>query len=164
MVETPFLLWILIVGLIMPIIALATMGIRYAFFLNAAQLAVHAAAQAKSFQQDYPPDMSAQTRAQQMARTSCESFKGVTLNTVTTSIVITPVAAGAASAQTTKLTGPAFEENNIYQIQVLLDGELNPIIPVPSGTLGINVPGLTAPYPVQTTAKAVSENPQGLNL
>lgn len=164
MIETPLVLWILIFGMIMPTIALATMGIRYAFFLNAARLAVHSAAQAKSFQKDFPPDLSAQTRAQQTAKTSCESFSGVTLNTVTTSIVVTPVAAGEPIAQTAKLAGPAFEENNLYQLQVKLDGQLNPLVPVPSGVVGINVPGLTAPYPVQTSAKEVSENPQGLNL
>lgn len=164
LVETPFALWILIAGLVMPLICLATIGIRYTFFLNAARQAVHAAAQAKSFQQDFPPNLSSQTLAQQTATTCCKAFSGVTLNSVTTYIVITPVQAGSSpTQQTTKLSTPADEENNVYQIQVQLSGQLNPFIPLPGFVFGFKIPGLTDPYPIQTFAKEPSENTQGLS-
>lgn len=162
-IETPLALWIVIVCLIIPMIVLATAGIRYAFFLNAAQQAVRAAAQAKTFQQDFPPDFSATTLAQRTAQTACQAFSGVTLNSVTTSIVITPVSAGSPSTQTSKLSQPASEQTNLYQIQVQLVGQINPLVPLPVAAFGIHIPALTDPYPIQTYAKAVAENTQGLD-
>lgn len=162
-IELPFALWIVLLGLVMPLIILATIGMRYTFLLNAAKEAVHAAAQAKSFQQDYPPDLCAQTVAQKTAKMCCQGFSGVTLNTVTTSIVITPVS-GTPSTQTTKLAAPASEDGNVYQIQVQLDGAISPLVSLPGGVFGLSVPGLTQPYPITTFAKEMSENPQGLDL
>lgn len=144
-------------------ICFATIGLRYSFMLNAARQAAHAAVQAKSFEQSFGQDLSAQAAAQAMATTCCRAFSGVTLNTVTTSIVITPVQGGTPTMQDTKLNSAADEENFLYQIQVQLQGELSPLIPMPSGMFGMRVPGLTEPYPIQTLAREVCENTQGLN-
>jgi hypothetical protein len=164
MIELPFVLWTLFLGLLVPMICLATIGIRYTFFLNASRQAVHVAAQAKSFSQDFSPNLSAQTLAQQTATACCKGFSGVTLNAVNTSIVITPVQPGSPQIQQpTKLSSPADEENFLYQIQVQLIGQSDPFIPLPQGVFGFKIPGLTDPYPIQTTAKEPSENTQGLN-
>jgi hypothetical protein len=163
-VEAPVAIWILILGLVMPLIAFATIGLRYTFFLNAAHQAVHAAAQAKSFQQDFPPNLSSQTLAQQTALTCTKAFSGVILNSVTTSIVITPAQAGSApTMQSSPLSTPADDTKFLYQIQVQLVGQLSPLIPLPTTVFGFNIPGLTAPYQIQTIAKEVSENTQGLS-
>ncbi|HEY9714456.1 MAG TPA: hypothetical protein V6C72_13375 [Chroococcales cyanobacterium] len=163
--DIPFALWILILGIFMPLICFATIGLRYTFFMNAANQAAHAASHAKSFEQDFPPNMSSQTIAREIAQKACQAFAGIKLNSVTTYIVITPVAAGSSpSQQASKLSTPADEENNLYQIQVRLSGEINPFIPLPTGVFGYKIPGLTNPYPVDLFAKEPSENTQGLNL
>jgi hypothetical protein len=117
LIEMPFALWLLILGIIMPLICLVTLGMRYTFFTNACKQAVHAAVHTQSFQQDFPPDLSAQTVANDTAKKCCQAFSGVKLNSVTTSIVVTPM----------------------------------------------SIPGLTTPYDVDTFAREVSENTQGLN-
>ena len=162
-IEMPFAIWLLLLGIVMPLICFATLGIRYNFFLNAARTAAHVAAHAKSFQQDFPPDLSSQTIASNTATTCCKAFNGVQLDAITTAIVITPVTGGAPLVQTTKLANAADEENFLYQIQVTLNGQLSPLINLPGGVFGFSIPGLTEPYPITTIAKEVSENTQGLD-
>lgn len=162
LVEMPFVMWTLLLGLVLPLIVLASMGMRYSFFLNAAREAVHAAAQCKSFQQDYPPDISTVNTAQQKATEAVKAFSGLTLNSVTTSILTSPIGGGSVTSQTTKLAAAADEEKNVYQIQVQLQGQIDPVLKLPSGVLG-DIPGLSAPFRIQTIAKEAAENTQGLN-
>ena len=147
----------------MPLICLVTLGMRYTFFTNACKQAVHAAVHTQSFQQDFPPELSAQTTANETAKKCCQAFSGVKLNTVKTSIVVTPITGGASAEEPGKLASAADEEKFLYQIQVRMSGQLYPIVDLPQGVLGISIPGLTMPYAVDTFAREVSENTQGLN-
>lgn len=163
-IELPLAIWLLVFGMMLPIICAVTIGIRYMLFLNAARQAVHAAAHTQSFEKDFPPDPSAQSLARDTAIRCCQGFSGVKLNDIETSIVVTPVGGfGAPMVQVHKLSSAADEENFLYQIQVRLSGELSPLMPVSDSVFGLRIPGLTAPYVIETWAKEVSEDTQGLN-
>jgi hypothetical protein len=53
--------------------------------------------------------------------------------------------------------------NNIYDIQVELIGQINPLVSYPMPGIFGNVPGLTGPMPCVVRSQYTSEVPQGLN-
>lgn len=161
-VELPLVLWVVFILIALPLIVLATTSIRYSFLLNAAREAVHAAAQCKSFQQDYSPDLSATTMAQNSAQKAVAAFNGITLDSVTTSIIISPVDGSPITTQNSKLATAADPEKNVYQIEVAIAGKANPLIPLPGDTFAV-IPGLTGPIALTTAAREAFENTQGLN-
>ena len=140
--ELPFILWIIFILIAIPLIMLATTSIRYSFLLNAAREAAHASAQCKSFQQDYPPDLSASSMAQQIATKAISAFNGITLSSVQTSIITSPVDGSPVTAQPSKLTTAADPEKNVYQIEVQIAATANPLVPMSANTFG-SIPGLT---------------------
>lgn len=164
MVEMPFAFWMLIIVLTLPLLDLGTICLRYGFVVQAANDAAHAAAVADSFSADTgPQQLSAVHLAQNQAALTAGSFSHVTLDTVTTNIVITNLNNGAVTRSNKPLAQPANTSVNLYQIEALLDARVDPLVYFNVSFLPF-VPGITAPVPVHVAARRFCECPQGLTL
>jgi hypothetical protein len=160
--DVPAALWVLLVLFTFPLIDLAAITIRYTFLVTASRDAAHAAAQAKSFftsvSGQYP---SAVILAEQQANTSAQGFSEISINNVKTNIVTTNINSGAVSRRSTPLTAAADTSTNLYQIEVEITGQINPLITNHSGSL-LNIPGISSPMQVVVASREYCEFPQGL--
>lgn len=160
--ELPLVLWVLFLLLTVPLLNLATVGLRYGFFMNAAREAVHEASRAKSFQVDISPvEKSAVHRAQDEAITATGMFSEIRLDSVTTNIVITDLTTKAVTRRNLPLSQPANTSLYLYQIESVLGGRVSPLITFNSGVLG-HIPGFTEDVPVSVVAREFCEYPEGL--
>jgi len=139
---------------------------RFGFLWNAAREAALQAAQCQTFQNDSSIGVSAVNTADLWATKATAGFQGIAIvPPVNVYIVQTNVQSGATTRGTsrTALSAAADTDNNIYDIQVEINGQIQPLVTVPFGGGGINVPGLTAPFPVTVRSQYSAEVPQGLN-
>ncbi len=164
MAELPVALWVLFVVLTLPLIDLATIGIRTTFLVAAAHDAAHAAARAKSFSVAVDAnDPSAQEAASAAAAEDLRSFTEITTGAITTNIVITDISTGNTTRQATPLKNPADINTNTYSVEVVVSAKVDPLINFSAGGLLPVVPGLSAPMTIVCAAQEFSEYPQGLN-
>lgn len=163
MVDTPITLWILLFLFVFPMIDLASIGIRYTFLLAAAREAVHQAARAKSFRTNIDAgNLSAMNISRDEANRVAEKFSEVGIDSVSTNIVITDIITQTVSRRSLPLTAPADTANNLYEIEIVVQGRINPLITFNTGALP-GIPGLSVPMPVTIAAREFCEFPQGLN-
>lgn len=163
MVDTPLTLWVLLVLFMFPMIDLAAIGIRYTFLLTSAREAVHQAARAKSFRTDIDTgNLSAVNISQDEANRVAEKFSEIGIESVTTNIVITDIISRVVSRRSLPLAAPADTANNLYEIEVVIRGRINPLITFSAGLLP-GIPGLSAAMPITIAAREFCEFPQGLN-
>lgn len=157
------MVWVLFVLLTFPLLNLATIGLRYTFVVTASRDACAAAAQAKAFENDTRNgDVSAKHTAEAVARRELGSFNGIKYDNVTTSIVITDLKTKRLTRQTTKLDNPADTSANLYNIEIVLAAQVNPLINYGTGLMP-SVPGLSAPMKVAVVSERYCDYPQGLN-
>jgi len=163
MAEMPVALWIMIL-MVFPLLIFATESLRFGFFWNACREAAQQAAKCQTFQVDSSSGPSSVTVANQWATKATGAFSGLTLTTVNVFIVSTNV-----NSQTTtkspngqKLPAAADIANNLYSVQVELDGQIAPLVSGFQSVFG-PVPGLTGPFPIIVRSQYSSEVPQGLN-
>ena len=155
-------LWLLLVMFMIPFLNLTTIVLRYTFLVSTSRDAAFAAARAKSFITDASTtQLSAVHLAQNQATTTAAAFTGITLTSVTTSILITRLTTGVVTRQTTVLTTPADTSNYLYQIETRVNGQVKPLITFSLPFFG-TVPGLTGPMIVFVTSREYCEYPQGL--
>jgi hypothetical protein len=172
MAEMPLALWLMVMCIAFPLLVLVTLSIRFGLFWNAAREAVQKAAQCQTYQVDPPATiggLSAVDTAQQVTTQACSTISGITLASPAEVYIIQIPLATAGTAGTyvpigpnTKLPGPADSDNNLYQIQVILKGQIAPLVALPAAVLG-PIPGLTTPFPVTVKAQQQVEDVQGLN-
>lgn len=166
MAELPLAMWIMIVGLCFPLLVIATSSMRFGFFWNACREAAQQAARCQTFQNNSSVGTSAINTADQVAALSANSFSGISIvPPVNVYILQTNVISGQSTKNPsrTKLAAAADTDNNVYEIQVELNGMIQPLISNPvTGMLG-SIPGLTGPFPVTVRAQYSCEVPQGLN-
>jgi hypothetical protein len=161
--ELPIAMWVLFLGLAIPLADLATIGLRSTFVVAAAHDAAHAAARCKSFQTDVDTSHpSAQTTAQSVASNVLTSFKFSSNYTVTTQIVVTNISTGKVTRQTTPLLAPADTNSAVYDIEVVVSAQVDPLVTYSSSMFG-KVPGLSAPMTMSCGSREFAEFPQGLN-
>lgn len=161
--EMPLAMWIIIMGICFPILILGITAMRFGFFWNACREAAKQAAKCPTFQVDSSQGKSAINIADQVATMSANSFNGISIiYPVNVYILQTDVSAGTSSQNPSrqKLPTAADTDKNIYEIQVELNGQIAPLVPV--SALG-NIPGLSSPYPVTVRAQYSCEVPQGLD-
>lgn len=164
MAELPIALWVLFVVLTLPMIDMATIGLRTTFLVAAAHDAVHAASRAKSFSSPVTAnDPSATQTATSQVAQDISRFREITVNNVTTNMVITDINNGQTTRRNTPLTTPADINTNTYSIEVLVTAQIRPLITFNAGGLLPNIPGLSAPVVVTCAAQEFSEYPSGLN-
>ncbi len=178
--ELPAGLWIIFVGIGMPLLCLVLTTVRFGLFWEAAREASDAACQAQSYAstKDSSGDSQAGAiiMAQNMAVNIASMFPGVNISSddVNCYIIITPLAnmqavgnpANNNSAATvvgpnTALTTAPDTTLNLYQIRVDVNGKIQPVLPLNFRIFGA-IPGLTTYLPVTISMIRVMENPQGL--
>jgi hypothetical protein len=175
MAEMPVAIWLMVMCIAFPLIVLVTLSIRFGLFWLAAREAVQKAAQCQTYLVDPPASIGGQSSvntAQQVTMRACSSFGGITLASPAEVYIIQmpvvvgeqgrPAATSTPIGPNTKLTAPADSENNIYQIQVILKGQIAPLVSLPVAVLG-PIPGLTTPFPVTVKAQQQVEDVQSLN-
>jgi len=145
-------LWLLFVGIGFPMIIMASITYRYMMFYFDCRNSCLKAAKAPTFTQ-------AEATAASVFSQDQAAWNGVT-GTETINILIKPLAGGAPTVSTTPLT-TVDSDNNIYFIQAVCNGQINPLVSLGS-YMGLNIPGLTGPYPVQVVVEFYAENPDGL--
>lgn len=163
--EMPVALWLMII-MAFPLLILATSSLRFALFWNASREAAQRAAQCQTFQDDSAVGQSSVNVADFWAAKATNAWGGIPLtNPPNVYIVQTNVNSGTRTVfpSRTKLVNVADTENCIYDIQVELNGNIEPLITFPGATMLGNVPGLTGPYPVVVQSQYNCEVPQGLN-
>ncbi len=161
--EVPVVLWFLIFMLFFPLLDLMAVTIRTNFLFMAAHNAATAASRARSFSASINGYPTASTLADDAAQKTIQSFGGVQIASMETAIVVTNTLSKAVSRYTSPLATPADSIANTYQIEVKLNGVIDPLIPY-NGIIFGNIPGLTQPIHLTVTDRRYAENPQGLSV
>jgi hypothetical protein len=142
---------------------LATVLLRYTFLVSAARDGVHAAARCKTFLTNASASENSAVHAAPLAvQATASSFSEVQVNTVNTHILVTNITSHQVADYAIPLKQPADTGANIYELETILQGQVNPLINMDTGYFP-GIPGLTAPIPVTVAAREYCENPQGLN-
>lgn len=156
-------LFILVVSVFFPLTNLVSLTTRTALINNAVQQTAAVAARCKTF------DTSISTSELSSKATATSTFNSLTTQiggfqptSVQTSIIVTDIANGSSTVRTTRLSAPADTNVNVYAIRVTATGSVSPLISCSSSLFG-NVPGLTGPFTITSTASSYSECTQGLN-
>ena len=148
--EMPVVIYLLIVGLLIPCIALATYGYRAVMVYMCVRDSAYQASKSTSF-------TNAQANALKTWTTDSQAWTGVT-GTIQTFIVTEP----GNNAQLTKL-GAAYDPAKTYMIRVAANCTLIPLWGSNGTWLGMSIPGFTAPLPITLNYSYYAENPQGLD-
>ncbi len=159
--ELPGVLWLIFIVLLFPLVDFCTMGIRAALVFSACNQASLAASKARSYQVGDSTYPSAQDYALSVAQTDCSSWSGVSLNSVSTQILITDINTQVQTRQPGKLTNPPDTASNTYQVEVTINASIDPLVTVNLPFLA-NIPGISAPYQLSVTQRNYVENSQGL--
>lgn len=166
MAEMPLAMWIMILGMCLPLLMISTMTLRFGFFWNACREAAQQAARCQTFQTDTTSGPSSVTTADAVAASSTQAFTGISIvGPVNVYILQTNVNTNVSQKNASRqcLAAAADTANYIYDIQVELNGQIQPLITASSNGILGNIPGLTGPFPVVVRAQFSSEVPQGLN-
>lgn len=166
--EAPLVLWIIIVGFMFPLLLLATIAFRFGLFWNACREATLTAARCSTFQVDPAVpvgSMSAVNTANAVANKAVNSFTGITVvPPINVYILSTALATSTTSkgAANTCLAAAADAVNNVYDVQVEMTGQIQPLVTLSSPVFG-SIPGLSGPITVTVRSQSGVEIPQGLN-
>jgi hypothetical protein len=161
--ELPFALWLLFFLFLFPFLDMATVLLRYSFIVAAARDGVHAAAQSKTFSSNASSgDLSAVNAAPLAVNATIAGFSEVGINSVQTTILATNLGTRQVVQYSQPLPIPADTTTNLYEIQTIVRGQVNPLITMNGGVLPA-IPGLTCPVPVTVATREYCEYPQGLN-
>jgi hypothetical protein len=163
-VELPLALWIIVL-LLFSMLVLATELLRFGFFWNACREAAKQAAQCQTFQTDSSIGPSSVTTAQTWSSNATNSFAGLTLLQTNTYIIQMDVNSGVKTKYPAgqALSAAADITKYIYDIQVEMQGQIEPLVRFGAGGEFGSVPGLTTAYQVVVRSQYTSEVPQGLN-
>jgi competence protein ComGC len=160
--EMPMVIWLIFIFLLMPMLSLATMTLRSALLNAVVQNAGAAAAKAKTFEVGTADKPSATEISRQVMTDSIKTIAGLKLTSVQTNIITTRLPAGTPVRQPTKLALPADASANVYQIETAATCQIEPLVKLSPAICG-TIPGVSAPLTVTDAARAMAENPQGLN-
>lgn len=178
--ELPIGLWIIFVGIGLPLVVLVALTFRFALFWEAAREAAQSACGCQTFFSNpiFPANtQSAINAATAAANTVASTFNGFSLSSTNLYILTTNAGSTTDIVNTfgpysVGSTSPGFvidPDHNVYQVRVVVSGQIQPLLTVPAGILcfnsgnGISIPGLTAPIAVSASQERVFENPSGLN-
>jgi hypothetical protein len=156
-------LWLIFFMFFFPLLTFGTVGLRYAFLLNAVRQAAGAGALCSTFASDINPplDIAAETAATNIAEQCTIAFPGIHLQRINCYIVISPLAGGTTVRQPAPLKQPANPSLNTYDFEVVLDATIDPLFQNSHWPLK-NIAGLTAPMSTSARADVFFENTQGL--
>jgi len=160
--EAPLALWILFMLFTFPFIDMATVLLRYTFVSAAARDGALAAAQSKTYLANASgTDLSAVNSSTAAANTTASAFGEITVTSVQTLILATNISSHQVTQYTSPLAQPADTGNYLYELETIVQAQINPLIN--TGSTLLSVPGLTSPVPVTVASRQYCEYPQGLN-
>lgn len=162
-VEGPVALFLFLFFFVFPFMDLATITLRTTFLYAAAHNAAWEAARAHTYQTSLDGKPSSIQLASVTAQRVAESFNGIAIKSVKTSIITTDIKTLNQSRQPTLLKAPADSSLNSYQVEVSVNADVSPLILYSGGSSFTNIPGLTEPINLTFTDRQYCENPQGLN-
>lgn len=167
--EAPLAMWIIIVGMMFPLVCLVMIMFRYGLFWNAAREAAQQAGRAPTFLADPTgPNgvggISAVNAAQSVATLSASAFTGITLQPIRVYIITTNLGTAVVTKNpaNTPLSTPADPVNNVYDVLVELRGQMQPFVPMNFFPFS-GIAGLGAPISLTACSQYSVEIPQGLN-
>lgn len=165
--ELPLALLIVLIFGGFPFIALCSITLRSTFVHLASFEAARAAAAARTFQTSEAGYGSAVREASEKVSFVLDHFSGIKLlkqsGQVAKTVIVVTELKNPQNTQTfeSPLPPPVLTNKYLYQYQVTVKGEVEPIVHYSGGLLG-NIPGFSAPIPVTVTSTAFCENPGGL--
>lgn len=162
LLELPLALWLIFVLMLLPMMWFATLTLKSALAAAATQNAAQAAAKAKTFQVGLPGKQPAQFVAILTAIQSSRMVPDLVVAGVDCDILRTPIGGGPVTRFENKLTEPADTSQFIYQIETEVIVIVQPLIKLSPELFGFQ-PGVTMPMIARHNARAMAENPQGLN-
>lgn len=164
--EMPVVLFIFILGLLLPLIDLGFIAFRTSFIHTAASNAAHSAGRAQTFLTNGSKgELSAVNIAKRDALAVKDNgASGVNFSDQDISVVIigTPIKAGKSPIRSTTPLQSIDTKDYLFQIEVSVAGQVDPLVTMSDTFFGA-VPGLTRPMPVQATYKQFCEHPTGLS-
>lgn len=164
LLETPLILMVIFVFLLIPMISLASITMRMSLVSSAVKDAVNVAAKSRTFATNTASEKCAVELARESINRSLSTMTGIRITEINTCILATNSTTGAITRSEGRLTTPADARQFVYQIETRVKGEVDPVIGggTGGGLLG-GIPGLTAPIPIDIAAVEMAEFPQGLN-
>lgn len=164
MVEMVVVPFVLLFALALPVMDLVTITTRVTFLFACARDAAFYAAKSKSFITDVSAkELSAKNAASKIAYMEAAGFSGVSIDSVETAILITDITTKQTTSQQVKLATAPNSDQNIYQIEVTINGRVRPLILFSNRLFG-SIPGLSDWIGVTVRSKEYCEYPQGLLL
>lgn len=160
--DAPIVIAILFVLVVLPMVDLATLGMRHMFLSAAARNAVHVASKAKTFQTSLQKP-SAKVSAEQTAKATAQGFSGIDVEKVETFILATNLETQETTRYAGPLPKPADTSSYVYNIETVITAKVHPLLTLNSQLLG-NIPGLTVPMDGIAQAQEYCEHTQGLNF
>jgi hypothetical protein len=152
--ELPAVMFLLFIGLAIPMMCYASSVYRMLFFYFAVRDSCNRAAKASTF-------TLAKSTAATIFTTDTTAWHDVS-GTQSIKIVIKPIPTGTATFSTTALAaGTVNTGSNMYFIRETAIGSVNPLFG-PGQWLGLSIPGFTGPLPLNIVVDAYVENPNGL--
>ena len=152
--ELPAVMFLLFIGLAIPMMCYASSLYRTVFFYFAVRDACNRAAKASTF-------TLAQTTASTIFASDVLAWHHVS-GTQSIKIMIKPIPSGAPTFSSTALApGTVNTNSNMYFIRETAAGSISPLFG-PGQWLGLNIPGFTGPMPLNIIVDAYVENPNGL--
>jgi hypothetical protein len=152
--EYPAVLWMLFIGIAIPMILIASCAYRGLLFYFAVRDSCYKAAKAPSFSQ-------AQASATTTFNIEVAGWHGIS-GTETIFIMTKPLNGNPPTISSTKLPANTVNTNlNIYFIREIGNGSIQPLLST-GAFMGLNIPGLSGPFPIQIKYDTYVENPSGL--
>lgn len=169
--EYPVVLLVLFIVLMVPMLNIATIGIRAYFVRSAVLEAVHSAGNCPSFltNTDAPPNgESAVNRVDRILAAFKNGFRGISFPTpATIEILVQPIngttePAHIGNRAVLPINQPPDEEKNQYYVEVTQSSLVEPLISF-SGSFFPSIPGMSSPMPLTFSGRQLVERPEGLD-
>lgn len=155
MAEMPAGMILLFIGLGIPLIIMASVAYRAVLLHFGTRDCAIKGARQNTFTK-------AQTTATTTFSRDINAFTGIS-GTENLVVVVKPLAGGPSTAQAGPLPANSVDKSKfLYFLRATATGQVEPLTWCKNGWMGMNVPGLTGPFPLTITSEAYVENPDGL--
>jgi hypothetical protein len=155
----PGAIWVFLVGMLFPLIALIVLSFRAALLYNAVRDSCYQA----SIEQSYTEGV---TKAREVLKKDAEAFRGIKIAATQprVSIIRKRLSDGQETEFTTQLgSGTVNTLQNQYFIRTYVDAEIEPMLNLGATGFWSGIPGLTKPIVIDDMIYQVfAENPNGL--
>ena len=157
MAELPAALFLLFIGLMFPLLIMASLGYRASILYFACDASARKAAKSPTYTDGV-------TNADTTLKTSLKDFSGITTVAPVCTILVKPLTGGKATESKTKLAAGSIDTSkNLYFVRTYVDADLDALVHFDPTWMKMNIPGLTGPYHLQLNIESYSENPNGLS-